>query len=184
MQAVETLEEFQGAVGENSGKVLAALFTAPWGGAPQKELQALLTELKEEAVHSVHVDMDEEDAQEIALEMGVQEVPSLLFFKGGMRLQALTKPTLQQARGALQALQVESQAQTMMRDAVRASYAATVTGSAGCCQSVSSLSVGYTKEQLQAAGQADLGLGCGTPLAFAHLKPGKFVLSYLKPYLI
>jgi arsenite methyltransferase len=50
----------------------------------------------------------------------------------------------------------------------------------GCCGSTpgSSVDLGYTAEELAALPQgSDMGLGCGTPLAFAALQPGEVVLD-------
>jgi len=73
-----------------------------------------------------------------------------------------------------------------LRDEVRTHYArvAKSDGKAGCgpgCCSPSvdaSLRLGYSADDLAAVPQgADLGLGCGTPLAFAALKPAEAVLD-------
>lgn len=37
--------------------------------------------------------------------------------------------------------------------------------------------IGYTDEQLKTVGSADLGLGCGNPTAFSHIKNGDVVLD-------
>jgi arsenite methyltransferase len=54
-------------------------------------------------------------------------------------------------------------------------------GGCGCSSSSSqdlSKSVGYSADELQAIPQeANLGLGCGNPLALAALKPGETVLD-------
>lgn len=51
----------------------------------------------------------------------------------------------------------------------------------GCCggtATVSSLELGYTEEEIAELPKgADLGLGCGTPLAFASLRQGEVVLD-------
>ncbi len=50
----------------------------------------------------------------------------------------------------------------------------------GCsCGNKKSVSqeIGYTAEQLQAVGEADMGLGCGNPTAFSRIKPGDTVVD-------
>lgn len=50
----------------------------------------------------------------------------------------------------------------------------------GCgCGSTASVAaaIGYTKEDLEVAGEANLGLGCGNPLALSGIQPGMTVLD-------
>lgn len=53
--------------------------------------------------------------------------------------------------------------------------------SSGCCGDSSatdmSKSIGYSEDDLRAVPDANLGLGCGNPTAFAELKPGNVVLD-------
>jgi SAM-dependent methyltransferase len=52
--------------------------------------------------------------------------------------------------------------------------------STGCCggqQQNYGEQLGYTADELAAAADADLGLGCGNPLAIASIKPGETVLD-------
>jgi len=52
--------------------------------------------------------------------------------------------------------------------------------SCGCgCKSTKSISksIGYSDEELKIVGEADLGLGCGNPLAFGKIKEGDVVLD-------
>jgi arsenite methyltransferase len=70
-----------------------------------------------------------------------------------------------------------------VREQVRRRYAATVRGersSCGdaCCTSTSAETLGYSTEQSAIAPEAaNLGLGCGNPLAIASLRPGQTVLD-------
>jgi len=78
-----------------------------------------------------------------------------------------------------------------VKDVVREKYGEIAEGRAtGCCEPTTgcgcgcsdadgaALMIGYTKEQLAAIPEgADLGLGCGNPLAFAEAKPGETVLD-------
>src|ERR1035437_1240073 len=52
--------------------------------------------------------------------------------------------------------------------------------SCGCgCEGAESISknIGYTDEELKIVGEANLGLGCGNPLAFGKIKEGDIVLD-------
>ena len=57
---------------------------------------------------------------------------------------------------------------------------ATVGSSCGCsCSNAKNISqsIGYSEEELQIVGAANLGLGCGNPLAFGKIKEGDIVLD-------
>ncbi|HNX10966.1 MAG TPA: arsenite methyltransferase [bacterium] len=57
---------------------------------------------------------------------------------------------------------------------------ATAGSSCGCgCSNVKNVSrsIGYSEEELQIVGAANLGLGCGNPLAFGKIKEGDIVLD-------
>jgi SAM-dependent methyltransferase len=74
-----------------------------------------------------------------------------------------------------------------VKSAVRERYAGFVSNNQSCCGSTSScgcaepdasLGLGYAPEDLEAVPQgANLGLGCGNPVALASLKPGEVVLD-------
>ena len=69
-----------------------------------------------------------------------------------------------------------------VRDKVRERYGATALGESSCsddcCTSTSSEDLGYSKEDAAATPEgANLGLGCGNPIAIASLKPGHIVLD-------
>lgn len=80
---------------------------------------------------------------------------------------------------------MDEQNQDAVRDVVRAAYDAVAKaepgscGPPGCCgpSPQSSLALGYSEEELAAAPDANLGLGCGNPQAIAALKPGETVLD-------
>jgi SAM-dependent methyltransferase len=59
-------------------------------------------------------------------------------------------------------------------------YAAAARGEASCCGATAeevARSIGYSDEELALAGDANLGLGCGNPLALTEIKPGMTVLD-------
>src|SRR5215475_10022831 len=70
-----------------------------------------------------------------------------------------------------------------IREEVRRRYGATARGETsscgeGCCTSTSADTLGYSAEESAIAPEAaNLGLGCGNPLAIASLQPGQTVLD-------
>jgi arsenite methyltransferase len=75
----------------------------------------------------------------------------------------------------------DSPSQTV-REEVRRRYGATASGKSacadGCCGSTDATALGYSAEDAAAAPEAaNLGLGCGNPLAIASLKDGQVVLD-------
>jgi arsenite methyltransferase len=65
-------------------------------------------------------------------------------------------------------------------NAVEEHYAAVARGETSCCGApvdTVAKAIGYTEEELAIAGDANLGLGCGNPLALTELKPGMTVLD-------
>ena len=64
--------------------------------------------------------------------------------------------------------------------AVEEHYAAVARGEASACGAPVddvARSIGYSDEELALAGDANLGLGCGNPLALTEIKPGMTVLD-------
>jgi arsenite methyltransferase len=65
-------------------------------------------------------------------------------------------------------------------NAVEEHYAAVARGEASACGASAeevARTVGYSEEELALAGDANLGLGCGNPLALTEIKPGMAVLD-------
>ena len=82
---------------------------------------------------------------------------------------------------ALKSAPTDSSSDTV-RDEVRRRYGATASGKSigvnDCCASTGPTDLGYSAEDTAVAPEAaDLGLGCGNPLAIASLKPGQVVLD-------
>ncbi|MDR3763173.1 MAG: arsenite methyltransferase [Acidobacteriota bacterium] len=70
--------------------------------------------------------------------------------------------------------------ETNMKEEVRNHYAAVARGEAKASAApVADVarSIGYSEEELALAGDANLGLGCGNPLALTEIKPGMTVLD-------
>ena len=70
----------------------------------------------------------------------------------------------------------------IVREKVRRRYGATASGKSACaddcCTSTDATALGYSAEDAAAAPEAaNLGLGCGNPLAIASLKDGQVVLD-------
>jgi arsenite methyltransferase len=82
----------------------------------------------------------------------------------------------------MQTKPTESSSETI-REEVRRRYGTTARGETsscgeGCCTSTSADALGYSAEDSAMAPEAaDLGLGCGNPLAIASLQPGQVVLD-------
>lgn len=67
-----------------------------------------------------------------------------------------------------------------LTSAVEEHYAAVARGEASACsvpKEELAKSIGYSEEELALAGDANLGLGCGNPLALTQIKPGMTVLD-------
>jgi ArsR family transcriptional regulator len=65
---------------------------------------------------------------------------------------------------------------------VKGAYKNIAANNSGCgcgCNSAKNISksIGYTDEELKIVGEANLGLGCGNPLAFGKIKEGDIVLD-------
>lgn len=76
---------------------------------------------------------------------------------------------------------IESSSQTV-REEVRRRYAASATGNSSCaddcCTTTKAADLGYSAEDAASAPEAaNLGLGCGNPLAIASLRKGQVVLD-------
>jgi arsenite methyltransferase len=68
-----------------------------------------------------------------------------------------------------------------IKQVVRENYGAIARGEKSGCGCASkelvAMTIGYSQEELAVAGDANLGLGCGNPLALAAIKPGMTVLD-------
>jgi len=69
---------------------------------------------------------------------------------------------------------------TEVKKIVKDNYKDIAVGNKGCCACSAkniSKSIGYSDEELAIVGEANLGLGCGNPLAFGKIKKGDTVLD-------
>ena len=67
-----------------------------------------------------------------------------------------------------------------MTAAVEEHYASVARGETSCCGAPADAvakTIGYSEEELALAGDANLGLGCGNPLALTEIRPGMTVLD-------
>jgi len=71
--------------------------------------------------------------------------------------------------------------ETKVKDIVKKSYAEIATTKTNCCGCKSaqaiSKSIGYSDEDMNAVPEANLGLGCGNPIALSKIKDGDVVLD-------
>jgi len=100
-------------------------------------------------------------------------------FEGELK-RGVTKCVLSM-REAMKIAPTESSSETV-REEVRRRYGATASDKSACadacCTSTSATALGYSAEDQAAAPEAaNLGLGCGNPLAIASLKQGQVVLD-------
>ncbi len=70
----------------------------------------------------------------------------------------------------------------VIKKIVKDAYKEIATNGSGCgcsCKKAKNISksIGYTDEELEIVGEANLGLGCGNPLAFGKIKEGDTVLD-------
>ena len=164
--------------------------------AVQGAMDALVPEFPE--VKFCSIDMDSSDGEELAIELGVSEPGTVLFFHQGLpvgkQLSAPNEATLRESLVSLQRLSshIGSMKDDAQRDAVREAYAQTAEGrsvlggaSAGCCgggrdYDEVSTRMGYSQADIAAGALgegANLGLGCGNPVSLAQLQPGEMVVD-------
>jgi|TARA_B110000977_G_scaffold172918_2_gene225685 SAM-dependent methyltransferase len=100
----------------------------------------------------------------LALRVPIARIPSVVM--------AVEKP-----RGAVKPPSATSDA--AQRANVAKDYADVANKEGGCCVSSTPnrSAIGYTDADREIAGDADLGVGCGTPVRLAELKPGETVLD-------
>jgi arsenite methyltransferase len=60
---------------------------------------------------------------------------------------------------------------------ISSQYAATLRGGASCCVSIDSTLNGYSADDIETVGSANLGLGCGNPLLLANIQEGETVVD-------
>lgn len=149
------------------------------------------------------LNMDEaEELEELAIELGLNDVPSYQIYKHGNMTQSseksfvtnmdvlreqLRSASVTRSVGAAVCCPDGSSSSTAPSDSsevlrlVQKSYANTVNKSGedgGCCVSVNPETLGYTPEQIIKAGKdANLGLGCGNPISFANVQDGETVVD-------
>jgi len=68
-----------------------------------------------------------------------------------------------------------------LKEIIKRGYKEIAVGKSGCgcgCENKNiSKSIGYSEEDLKISGEANLGLGCGNPVALSHIKEGDTVLD-------
>lgn len=156
------------------------------------------------AVVVVRIDASDE-LEELALDTGLTEVPSFRVFRRGRPATSTDENGGEDAtvEAMLRAVKRASSSSSAMRTSccapsssvdddassldservlriVAETYANTVNGAEGGINTAVDPSwIGYDVEELRRVGadSANLGLGCGNPVSFAHLVPGEFVVD-------
>ena len=202
--ALESRAEYDAAT--TSANLAVVSFEAGWN-KPSKALgKAICATATRTAVKvdTYTVDMDEEDGEELALQLGVEAPPTVHIFRGGTRLEDFTGKSADVASvtaaierlacldtAALDAMAAESQ-RALIRERYGNSATARSAGESsgiGCCdigpQAIAggesgnfesfSEALGYSSEQVKAIG--NLGLGCGNPFIDANVAEGETVLD-------
>ena len=147
---------------------------------------------------------ESDELEELAIELGLNDVPSFQIYRNGVVLGASEKAadvTVDKIRDELKSAAAaattagagcpppststsccpDEAAPTEASDIlklVQKSYAKTVNGEEGCCVSVQPEMLGYSQEQIIKAGKdTNLGLGCGNPINFANIQKGENVVD-------
>ena len=185
---VETLDDYKAAIA-SSGRIVV-LFTAEWH-KPSQVLAAAMDPTSPFAadhgsVTFLTLDLGDSEVEEFALDhLGVSMPGTCFLYRGGVKEGALPRAasdattTMEDIEEAVAALEAEADEQQAVRDEYRT--AALGASGAGCCgggdrEDFSKL-MGYDEAMLKAVGSANLGQGCGTPVALAAVQPGETVLD-------
>lgn len=182
-----------------SNEVVIIVGVAPWKASSMKLLQDIKSLSLEYPVISLVI--EDEDEQELALSLEITEIPTVLIYRNkGYILAKLIgdnasisniqnalseKPTSSSSKNSCcgpsssccAPSSIDLSSGDDVRKMVASQYAATLRGGASCCVSVDSTLNGYTIEDIQTAGVANLGLGCGNPMSVANLQEGECVVD-------
>lgn len=167
-------------ISSNSNGIRITVAAASWKKNSMQLLDSIESSSKimqGEDVELTKLLVDEDDeSQEEALSLNMNEIPSVNIYKGAQLHSALVGAscTLENIESAISSARMFDD-DTHSR--VASAYAATVKGQESCCVSIDSTLNGYSVEDLMIAAGANLGVGCGNPLSFANLMPGETVVD-------
>mmetsp|Transcript_23038 Transcript_23038/g.33719 ORF Transcript_23038/g.33719 Transcript_23038/m.33719 type:complete len:306 (+) Transcript_23038:47-964(+) len=158
--------------------------TATWKKKSKQLLSDVMSASFDDNVRIVAIPVDEDGMDELALSLGLHDIPTVRIYGAGGRLISSLSPenaSIDSIHAMLKSPPLPSCCQEVPDDdvykLVSSSYASTLQGTASCCVSVDSTLNGYSAEDLKTVETANLGLGCGNPLLFADLKEGETVVD-------
>ena len=88
MRFLATMEEFQTALKDAGGQLLAVDFTATWCG-PCKMIGPVFVKMADEFTNIEFIKVDVDEAEDIAASQEVSAMPTFKFYKGGAKIDEL-----------------------------------------------------------------------------------------------
>jgi hypothetical protein len=183
---IESMDDLNAAI--NSSERLIVLFSASWDKSSTSLAETIETELSNGSftINFIDLSLDESSTEDIAMDMGISNPGAVLMYRSGVKMNMPCEGV--NSTNISQLINELSKDEDMLQ-AVREEYARTAQGSnvlggaaAGCCgggrdyNKVSSI-VGYSEDAMAVGGEANLGLGCGTPADLANIQPNETILD-------
>mmetsp|Transcript_10132 Transcript_10132/g.12295 ORF Transcript_10132/g.12295 Transcript_10132/m.12295 type:complete len:317 (-) Transcript_10132:377-1327(-) len=184
---VESTTDLDAAI--SSSQRLIVLFSASWDAASTALAEEIDNRVSDPSLKTqmnfIDLSLDDSFAEDIAMELGVSNPGAVLAYRSGVKMNLPNEVTASNIASVIEQL---SQDEDVMQ-AIRDEYSRTATGTsvlggsaAGCCgggrdYSAVSKVVGYSETAMSVGGEANLGLGCGTPIDLAAIQPNETVLD-------
>lgn len=182
---IDSLADLEAAINASSRLVL--IFSASWDKTSTTLVEDIEKMLEGNSMNINFIDLslDDSTTEDIAMEMGVSNPGAVFMFRSGVRMNFPGEVSKENIASLIENLSNEED----LSQAIREEYARTATGSdvlggsaAGCCgggrdYTAVSNQVGYSESAMAVGGEANLGLGCGTPIELADIQPNETVLD-------